>query len=234
MPIYSDSFQRTNENPLASLWIWFGGYFQLLNNQVQPQFGGASGYGGAYMYYGATLTDQFSQVVVKNVGTSPSCAGPAVRMSVYNGGNAWYQFVTEGPLGSPAYVMLEKYLPTGGSYLSYAIATVNSGDTLKLTAVGNVLTCYINGKQVLQASDSDLSSGWPGLAAYAASLSSDAQLGAWSGGSIDSSLWPGLIFTSIPDSSTSSGMPGQVAYDSNYLYICTAMNSWSRSLLSSL
>jgi hypothetical protein len=36
-----------------------------------------------------------------------------------------------------------------------------------------------------------------------------------------------------PATATSSGTAGQIAYDSNYVYICTATNTWKRSALSS-
>lgn len=34
--------------------------------------------------------------------------------------------------------------------------------------------------------------------------------------------------TAVPSSSTASGSPGQIAYDSNYLYICVSINTWKR------
>lgn len=41
------------------------------------------------------------------------------------------------------------------------------------------------------------------------------------------------IFTTVPSSSTAPGEAGQMAYDSTYLYICVALNSWRRIALSS-
>jgi hypothetical protein len=35
-------------------------------------------------------------------------------------------------------------------------------------------------------------------------------------------------FTTVPETSTSDGTPGQLAADSNYLYVCYAVNSWFR------
>jgi hypothetical protein len=37
-----------------------------------------------------------------------------------------------------------------------------------------------------------------------------------------------LLSNSAPANSTSNGTTGQVAYDSNYLYICTSNNVWGR------
>ena len=57
--------------------------------------------------------------------------------------------------------------------------------------------------------------------------------------------WPGRItashidvtsmslFATAPASATSPGTMGQMAYDSNFFYICVALNSWKRTALSS-
>jgi len=229
---YSDNFQRANENPLKSPWVWFGGNFQLSNDVIEPQYGATSGYGGAYMYYGPSATDQFSQVTVKAV-VGNSFVGAAVRMTSYGGGNAWYEFHADGPLGSQGYVILEKYEPTGGVYLNYTLATVNPGDVLKITAVGNVLTGYVNGVQIVQATDSDLPSGWFGATAYAGNLATDAEISAWSGGSLSSAPSGSLTFVAVPIKSYASCSPGQASYDLNFFYLCVAQNSWRRTPLGS-
>ncbi len=229
--VYTDSFQRANENPLAAPWTWFGGNFQLLNNLIQPQFGAGNGYGGAYMYYGPYSTDQFSQVTVQSV-VGESFVGAAVRMTNYNGGSAWYEFHTGGPLGGQGYIYLEKYISTvGGSYLSYTLATVNQGDVLKLTAIGSVLTCYINGVQVMQATDSTLPAGWFGASAYAGNLATDAQISSWSGGSLTNTPSCTFLLVAVPASSSAPCSPGQASYDTSYLYVCIAQNKWLRALL---
>jgi hypothetical protein len=39
-----------------------------------------------------------------------------------------------------------------------------------------------------------------------------------------------LITTTVPPSSaTSSGVAGQIAYDSNFIYVCTGTDTWRRS-----
>jgi hypothetical protein len=59
----------------------------------------------------------------------------------------------DGPLGK--YTMLKE---TGGS--RYGVKT---GDVVKATMIGKILTVYINGKQVVQISDGSFSSGNPGM-----------------------------------------------------------------------
>ena len=38
--------------------------------------------------------------------------------------------------------------------------------------------------------------------------------------------------TSVPTSATANGSPGQIAYDSSFLYVCTATNTWRRVAIS--
>ena len=94
--VYSDNFQRANQDPLGTSWSWFGGYFQLNGDLIEPQYGGSTGYGGAYMYEGPIATDQFSQVTVGNVIYNGSFTGASVRMTNFQGGTAWYEFHTGG------------------------------------------------------------------------------------------------------------------------------------------
>ena len=35
-----------------------------------------------------------------------------------------------------------------------------------------------------------------------------------------------------PTSSADTGTPGQIVWDTNYIYVCTATNTWKRVLLS--
>jgi hypothetical protein len=39
---------------------------------------------------------------------------------------------------------------------------------------------------------------------------------------------PVAYITSVPASSTATGTPGQIAYDSSYIYVCTATDVWHR------
>lgn len=40
-----------------------------------------------------------------------------------------------------------------------------------------------------------------------------------------------LLSNTTPASNTANGTPGQIAYDSGYVYICTANNTWGRAAL---
>jgi hypothetical protein len=72
-------------------------------------------------------------------------------------GKAYTEIVRwNGPLGSFTYLRRAK-----GSH--YGVA---NGDVVKATIVGNVITAYVNGVQVLQATDPTYTSGSPGMGFY--------------------------------------------------------------------
>ena len=41
-----------------------------------------------------------------------------------------------------------------------------------------------------------------------------------------------VIFVTPPSTLTSTGTPGQLAYDTNYLYVCVSVNAWRRVAIS--
>jgi hypothetical protein len=41
-----------------------------------------------------------------------------------------------------------------------------------------------------------------------------------------------LTTTTVPASHSDAGIPGQIAYNSSYLYVCVATNTWVRASLS--
>ena len=43
----------------------------------------------------------------------------------------------------------------------------------------------------------------------------------------------GLVVTTVPTSATATGIKGDIAYDANYMYVCTDANVWKRTALSS-
>jgi hypothetical protein len=86
-----------------------------------------------------------------------SCTGYEFLFSARSSSNAYIQIVRwNGALGN--FTLLDA---RGGS--QYGIKT---GDIVKATAIGNVLTAYINGVQKLQVTDSTYTSGNPGIGFY--------------------------------------------------------------------
>lgn len=51
-------------------------------------------------------------------------------------------------------------------------------------------------------------------------------------GTVQANGNPVVTTVSVPATTTSTGKPGQIAYDSSYLYVCTAADTWRRTALS--
>ena len=41
-----------------------------------------------------------------------------------------------------------------------------------------------------------------------------------------------IVSSAAPATASSAGIPGQIAYASGYIYVCTATNTWQRAALS--
>jgi hypothetical protein len=86
-----------------------------------------------------------------------SATGYEICFRCSKAGNAYTTIVRwNGPLGNFTYLNTAKGLPYG----------VANGDVVKATAIGNVITAYINGVQVLQATDDTYRTGNPGMGFY--------------------------------------------------------------------
>jgi len=42
-----------------------------------------------------------------------------------------------------------------------------------------------------------------------------------------------VVSSSAPANSSANGIAGSIAYDSSYIYICTATNTWKRTAIAS-
>jgi hypothetical protein len=82
-----------------------------------------------------------------------SCTGYEINFATVNGGANYIQIVRwNGPYGNFTYLADVRGYPQ-----------VNTGDVVKATIVGNVITAYMNGAQVAQATDNTYASGSPGM-----------------------------------------------------------------------
>jgi hypothetical protein len=150
----TDNFNRTNENPLGGNWTLglngAGGNITLTSNQVS-----CTGVYNAFAYRntGTFANNQYSQIKFTATPSSSEVGGPAVRCSA-------------GTNGAYAYIFTVYNSTTGGFYCHYTgdnwvqigsdvSISVTTGDVLKLTVSGSVLTIYQNGTQRGTATDAN-------------------------------------------------------------------------------
>ena len=83
---------------------------------------------------------------------------------------------------SGAYAQIVRWNGTRGDFTHLSLLAgaqygVTEGDVLKATIVGNVITGYINGVQVIQATDGTFLTGNPGIGFYAATENANSDYG---------------------------------------------------------
>jgi len=108
----------------------------------------------------ANQTDAFSEEVELRLRSSlspHSATGYEVNFRCSKTANAYTEIVRwNGPLGSFTYLKRMR----GSKFW------VKDGDVIKATVIGNVVTAYINGVQVIQVRDATYQAGSPGMGFY--------------------------------------------------------------------
>src|ERR1700742_1403609 len=188
----SDNFDRANGG-LGSNWTTVPGTAapQISGNTAHA--GTASSLNSAYWSASTFGSDQFAQGTLP--GSSGGNYGPglAVRLSGAKGYFLWYG-------NSTSTVSLWR-MDSASSWTqlkaSGTLKITAATDVWKIQVVGSTITGYHNGTQVVQATDTKITSGSPGMWLYYAAN----QIDNWSGG--DASAAP----TTYTVGGTASGLP---------------------------
>ncbi len=146
-----DNFNRADENPLTGWTVVTGeNNLQIISNVCRGTSTAAAG-NAAYKSNVPSGTNQYAQVTIVNKADSTS---PLVRVS--EAANSFYAIKTN--LGT-VYQVYKKIAGVDTSLNQWAI-TPQVGDVLRLTAIGNQITFYLNGvAQTPTITDADLASG---------------------------------------------------------------------------
>jgi len=171
----ADNFQRAN-GPVGANWAGTGtGDVSILNNTLDCSTSPGSQL-SIYWNASSNSADQYSRVTV-GATVSTTTLGPAVR--VQSGGSR-YRFVW----WSGSYYL--QYMPGTGNGTNLQIVSAGApsvGTVLNLTVSGTTLNAYVNGGLILTATDSNLSSGQPGIDVGYGMPVGNATSG-WSGGDL--------------------------------------------------
>ena len=173
----SDNFGRAN-GALGSNWTTVAGTAapQIVSNTARP--GTASTLNSAYWSATTFGNDQFAQATLPNSSSGQYGPGVAVRLSSSAGYFLWYG-------NSPNTVSLWRMdSATSWTLLkqSGALTVSPSSDVWKIQAAGSTISGYQNGNLVVQATDTKITSGSPGMWLYYSSN----QISNWSGGDVSS------------------------------------------------
>lgn len=159
--VYTDDFDRANENPIATNWsVWDGGgadvghgYIELYDNQVQQDNTSWTYNSWAYRDSETYPTNHYSQATLKSTPTANGAGGPCVRMQMVTGtylGGYCANIVGTTTMGVYATIS-EEAVQQIGTNITAAFA---DGDIIKLSVSGSVLTVFRNGTQIGQVTDS--------------------------------------------------------------------------------
>lgn len=188
--VETDNFTRANENPLSDggNWTAMGGYVtgQIVSNLAQPT---ATNTNAVALWTGGGLSspDQYSEITINTLVGVTDIVGPVVRgaLGTATSNTTCYRGTVNGPLGATARLSIQKFVNGNQSDMTgLQTATINSGDKVRLSVVGTLLTLYINGVAVATTNDSTIGSGYPGIWMFAPTggNTSDAALSAFFGG----------------------------------------------------
>jgi len=186
--IASDNFIRANENPLSGGGKWLtsptGQPLKIVSDLVESNQGADV---FCFQPYSGGLTwpnDQYSEITVTACANVNDFVGPLIRTSTSPGLRTFYVATLQGGLGSSVSLFIQYGDGSNIHTLVGPLSVVlNSGDRLRLGAVGTTISAYINGTLVPGSiiSDSHIASGLPGIVSLADAVA-NVQVGGWSGG----------------------------------------------------
>jgi hypothetical protein len=201
----SDPGTGANANPIGGNWTTTaaGDDLQRVSNLIEPA--NASHNGTAWWNAYAWGNDHWAR------GTAAACSsgsdiGVTVRTN-QSGVLTLYDFLWSGVLGSSGSWFIQKRVAGTGTTLQTGTGlTVKSGDTIAGVVNGTNLYFYWNGFLIGAISDSSIASGAAGILLFGNGATADAQLSAWSGGSLQAAL------NGISGSLGAAGAGATVAY----------------------
>ncbi|MFZ3213427.1 MAG: IPT/TIG domain-containing protein [Terriglobales bacterium] len=171
----ADNFQEAN-GPVSANWAGTGtGNVSILNDTLDCSTSPGSQL-SIYWNANSNGANQYSQVTV-GATVSTTTLGPAVRVQP---GGSRYRFVW----WSGSYYL--QYMPGTGNGTNLQIVSASApsvGTVLTLSVLGTTLNAYVNGTLTLNASDSNLLSGQPGIDVGAGMPVGNATSG-WVGGDL--------------------------------------------------
>lgn len=157
--LFSDDFNRANQNPIAGNWSTQGGGFAGLEISSNKADGTTGGNCASYVNAVTPDADCYAQCAISDSGI-PGGGGPCVRMAT--AANSMYGLqLFAGPTAALFYM-------AAGSYNSLALQVIayTPGDVFKVEANGTAIKGYQNGVEILSATDANLTSGRAGLYAF--------------------------------------------------------------------
>jgi hypothetical protein len=215
----TDNFTRADANPISGSWDTVGGAaaWQIKSNMAESTVIGIN----ANLSISTAVVwpaDQYSEVTVGVSPINTDLGGPAVRFAA--GSKNGYILFYQGGSG-PITVQTVITPGSGTTIASSGTLNVSIGDVLRLVVIGNQLSAYQNGVEIIAPfTDNTFATGSPGLSSYIQTgTTGNIRFSLWSGGSA-SITPPPPSPASISPTSDEQGFTGNVtvtgtAFDSS-------------------
>lgn len=187
--VVRDNFARANSGTLGANWTANSGAtttaaMGVTSNAAQAQTTG--GNAAAFWSANSFSANQYSEIITSTnaLGVDSHGGGPTVHAS--SGDNYYRFFCNLANLGNECQII--KVVAGVASAVAGSSGPINhtmaAGDQMRLEIIGTTLTAYINGTLVLTGTDSSLTTGSPGVAAYYTSSSHTGLVNGFEGGDI--------------------------------------------------
>jgi hypothetical protein len=161
--VRTDNFNRANSANLGANWTALDGNIEIISNQAGL---GTDGFNVVYWSADAFNANQYSKITITNSPFNPNIAIEcSVRVSGTAGAgnyNYYAGWATNGQYG-----IYKQVGATSTDLVAPTSHTWNVGDVIELRVNGTTLTLHQNGSQIASITDSDLSSGRPGINMFA-------------------------------------------------------------------
>jgi hypothetical protein len=168
-----DNATRGN-GAIGSNWTIQQNGLNIASNQIQGSVGGQSNAG--LWNANSFSTSQFAQATVTALNGTSDFPGVTVLASGTGASSTYYDCVE-----NTTTIFIQRVVNSGTTNLTNSASTGAVGDLLRLeVAPGGALTCYKNGAIALTATDTQITSGLPGLL-ISGSLATEKN---WSGGNL--------------------------------------------------
>jgi hypothetical protein len=167
-----DNATRAN-GAIGANWTVEQNGLNIASNQIQ---GTATGTNSAFWNAGAFATSQFAQATITALNGTTDFPGVSVLASGTGSSSTYYDC-----LENSTNIYMQRVVSATATNLTSAASTGAVGDLLRLeVAPGGALTCYKNGAVALTFTDTQITSGSPGLSM----TGSVATVKNWSGGNL--------------------------------------------------
>jgi hypothetical protein len=158
-PPIKDSFSGSGS--LGTNWTNTYGTWGESNNQAYSTANAGAGYASAVNTSSNFVPNQYAQAQVFNVASGSLVIGVGVRMSSTT--LAGYLCYSDGPSAVGGTTVLAAVNGSGSGEAIGSGPGLPNGDYLMASAVGDQIACYDNGVPIITATDSSISSGYPGV-----------------------------------------------------------------------